>query len=703
MQIVYLPGAVQAEKGDNSLTLPITQHCSKRKPFLQTRKFTCKDKTLMTTSNNVQALPSQTMNFSVANPTPSSNLSLTKSQGAGFRSQYSTWSLMENAGFMQFNLQLSTPVRVAWSMTVCAALVDGKANNPISISVNGFPFIPDYVDQDPNFHTLNWAIPPSLLKAGDNLITVTLLSAASSQFFIQSVTVGATSLTRNNAWNNGGSFQNTDLLWYAKAVGAMMSRSLDDPTSWWFFAAMHGQYIVNDDDPNTPAPTGFPNWADIPPVPLVPTSPLPSNALIAQYWDQCQHAGWFFPPWHRGYLYALENILNIIVQQLGGPANWALPYWNYLDADTIELTMPPAFAQAQLPDSTPNPLFITARYGIQGNGKIYIDPSVVNQLCQQDTAYTDAYGGGNTEGFARFGSSAGNLEKNPHNKVHVEVGGQASQSLWGLMADPGLAALDPIFYLHHANIDRLWASWNQTGNVNPTDTDWLEGPNDSDPRGNRRPFYMPNPDGSAWLYYPSMVNTLDQLNYLYQDLGAQSSATRSTLMTTRLRTLSKPPTLAATTIMQNKDTPELFGASNQKISLGAAATQVNVRLDSTPKQTLLKSLESASSHQLPDDVYLVLEGIKGSMDAAIYKVIVNNIDAGHFSLFGIRKATLQTGHHAGAGLTVKLNISTIADQLHLAGDVPDNLDIKIEPQGSIHADGPICTIDRISVYRLANQ
>ncbi|MBC3875139.1 tyrosinase family protein [Undibacterium flavidum] len=657
----------------------------------------------MNTSSNVQALPSQTINFSVANPTPSANLSLAKSQGAGFRSQYSTWSLTESTGFMQFNLQLSTPVRVAWSMVVCAALVDGEANNPISINVNGFSFIPDYVDQDPNFHTINWTIPPSLLNAGDNAITVTLLDSASSQFFIQSVTVAATSLTRSNAWNNDGSFQNTDLLWYAKGVGAMMSRSLDDPTSWWFFAAIHGQYIVDNDDPGTPAPSGFPNWADIPPVPAVPTSPLPSNTLIAQYWDQCQHAGWFFPPWHRGYLYALENILSIIIQQQGGPANWALPYWNYLDTNTNELNMPPAFSQTQLPDSTPNPLFVTARYGIEGNGKIYIDPTVVNQSCQQDTVYTDAYGGGDTEGFAHFGSSTGDLEQNPHNMVHVEVGGQVSQTLWGLMSDPGLAGLDPIFYLHHSNIDRLWASWNQADNVNPTDSDWLEGPNDSDPRGNRRPFYMPNPNGSAWLYYPSMVNTISQLDYSYQDLNAQTSVTAPNLMQTRLRTLSKTSTLAAPTLMQNKDTPELFGASNQKISLGTAATQVSVKLDNTPKQTLLKSLASVSANQLPDDVYLALEGIKGEMDAAIYKVIVNNIDAGHFSLFGVRKATLQTGHHAGAGLTVKLNISAIADQLHLVGDLLDSLDIKIEPQGSLQSDGETCTIDRISVYRLANK
>ena len=64
-------------------------------------------------------------------------------------------------------------------------------------------------------------------------------------------------LMRNNAWNSGGDFSNPDLLWYAKGVGQMMGRALDDPASWWFFAAIHGEYV----DPNTPwypSPPAFP-------------------------------------------------------------------------------------------------------------------------------------------------------------------------------------------------------------------------------------------------------------------------------------------------------------------------------------------------------------------------------------------------------------------------------------------------------------
>ncbi len=54
--------------------------------------------------------------------------------------------------------------------------------------------------------------------------------------------------TRSNAWNGGGTFNNKDLYWYAIGVRAMMARALDDPASWWFFAAIHGEYVTPDND-----------------------------------------------------------------------------------------------------------------------------------------------------------------------------------------------------------------------------------------------------------------------------------------------------------------------------------------------------------------------------------------------------------------------------------------------------------------------
>src|SRR5215469_7499371 len=107
--------------------------------------------------------------------------------------------------------------------------------------------------------------------------------------------------TRTNAWNNQGTFENDHLHWYAIGVRAMMARALGDSASWWFFAAIHGEYVTPEN-----SQTQFPGWAFIPGAPKVPTTPLPSSKDIVTYWNQCQHQSWFFAPWHRGYLLALE-------------------------------------------------------------------------------------------------------------------------------------------------------------------------------------------------------------------------------------------------------------------------------------------------------------------------------------------------------------------------------------------------------------
>lgn len=45
------------------------------------------------------------------------------------------------------------------------------------------------------------------------------------------------------------------------------------------------------------------------------------------------------------------------------------------------------------------------------------------------------------------------------------------------MADPYLAGVDPIFWLHHCNVDRLWEAWmNTSGKTMVRDQRWLDGP-----------------------------------------------------------------------------------------------------------------------------------------------------------------------------------------------------------------------------------
>jgi tyrosinase len=61
--------------------------------------------------------------------------------------------------------------------------------------------------------------------------------------------------------------------------------------------------------------------------------------------------------------------------------------------------------------------------------------------------------------YIRFCSA---IDQNPHGAVHVDVGTPTN------MGTVPTAAQDPVFWVHHCEIDRLWESWNRHGNKSNT-------------------------------------------------------------------------------------------------------------------------------------------------------------------------------------------------------------------------------------------
>jgi tyrosinase len=513
--------------------------------------------------------------------------------------------------------------------------------------------------------------------------------------------------TRSNAWNNGGTFDNPDLLLYAKGVGAMQARELSDPTSWWFFAAIHGEYISK---------TSFPGWGFLLSPPSVPTSPLPSQSDQDLYWDQCQHQTWYFLPWHRGYLLALEAQIRTDVINLGGPSTWALPYWNYFGPGD-EFNIPPAFTQETLPDGSPNPLFVKARYGPDGDGNIFIPMPPVNQDSMSDDQYTGTdivpeFGGPET-GFWHGGGTSGDLENNPHNLVHVFVGGfpqvgNPTPQNYGLMSDPGTAGLDPIFYLHHANIDRMWAEWNvNPSNTNPTDPNWLNGPAAS----GEREFVMPWPGGGPWVYTPEQMSSLDQLNYTYDGLQAPAPAPAESPLARRLTRLGATAAKAQEGVaVASKKNVELVGANQEALAITGSGARTTVTLDTDVRRKVSASLAAASEAAPPDRIFLNLENVRGTHDASVLDVYINLPEganpsahpehlAGSVGLFGLRRASLMDDKHGGEGLNFSLEITKIVDALHLGNELDvDSLQVRIVPHRPVPEQADI-TVGRISIYR----
>jgi tyrosinase len=421
-------------------------------------------------------------------------------------------------------------------------------------------------------------------------------------------------------------------------------------------------------------------------------------------------------PWHRGYLLAVEAMVRDAVVKLGGPADWALPYWNYFKPNENQL--PAAFASADWPDgSGDNPLFVPQRYGPNNDGNVNVPMDQVNLNELGDPDFTgDANGGspgfgGVDTGFSHGGQIHGGIETQPHDQVHVLIGGGDPESnLPGLMSDPDTAGLDPIFWLHHANIDRLWEVWRQnpTTDVDPSDPNWINGP----PAVGDPAFTMPMPGGVSWTYTPGDLSDLSKLNYNYDDVSPPAGTPQ---LATRLQRLGVNMATAApvrSTAMAGPKTVELLGANAQSLRVSGTEARTSLTLDAAVKSKVTTSLESAAAatRPAPDRIFLNLENVRGANDATAFNVYINvpegddpakhpELKAGTIALFGVRKATMADAKHAGDGLTFVLEITHVIDTLHLAGALNvSQLNVRLVPVNPVPEAAQI-SIGRISVFR----
>src|SRR5262245_40267416 len=215
--------------------------------------------------------------------------------------------------------------------------------------------------------------------------------------------------TRRDAWKLPR--WDDTFLWYARAIREMQTRPATDPKSWAYQAAIHD--FAAGSTPSTP--------------------PFPSSSEQSRFWRQCQHFCWFFLPWHRMYLLHFERIVADAIEQLGGPPNWALPYWNYGDVDNADARrLPPEFSAQTMPDGSANPLRVEER-DAGNNGELVGEPEDADacpalrktQFVSQGVGGDPGFGGGQS-GFNHgggFGRIAGELERVPHGAIHVAVGG----------------------------------------------------------------------------------------------------------------------------------------------------------------------------------------------------------------------------------------------------------------------------------------
>jgi hypothetical protein len=157
-----------------------------------------------------------------------------------------------------------------------------------------------------------------------------------------------------------------------------------------------------------------------------------SNPNETATWCKCQHGTVQFLTWHRMYLYYLEQVL----QAASGDPNLRLPFYDY----ETNGQMPVSYREG-----TPatNPLRIDNRLTSLNNGTSALSAAV--------TSTTAAMNNTTYNGFN------GSLEQTPHGSVHCAIAVGSCPT--GYMGAVPAAGNDPIFYSHHANIDRLYECW----------------------------------------------------------------------------------------------------------------------------------------------------------------------------------------------------------------------------------------------------
>ena len=158
-----------------------------------------------------------------------------------------------------------------------------------------------------------------------------------------------------------------------------------------------------------------------------------------------------FLPWHRAYLLDLERELQAFDPSV------ALPYWRFDQAAPNLFTndfIGVSDSLGTVHFSATNPLQFWKTDGVQG---------VNRRPLNGWTPTTQAAPGARTETqtFALGTQYPGfrTMEGNPHGTAHTVWGGSISSI--------PTAAKDPLFFLLHCNVDRLWAKWQrQNGRFN---------------------------------------------------------------------------------------------------------------------------------------------------------------------------------------------------------------------------------------------
>ncbi|XP_074365416.1 polyphenol oxidase, chloroplastic-like [Apium graveolens] len=323
------------------------------------------------------------------------------------------------------------------------------------------------------------------------------------------------------------------------------------------------------------------------------------------------HFSWLFFPFHRWYLYFYEKILGKLI----GDPTFAIPYWNWDSPDGMPI--PDMFADRSSPlydklrdDNHQPPLKIDLNYSKSnpspvGNELIEANYRVMYTQMVSSSKTPELFFGGAYRGGEPQVKAAGALENQPHTQLHIWTG-DPEQKYGEDMGRFFSAGRDPLFYSHHANVDRMWNIWKTLPGKNRKDIedpDWLD---------------------SAFLFYDEneklvRVKIRDcvdtkKMGYVYQDVPLPWLGARKPPKKGKGKGLGKKSGVANAAEM-----PQVFPNANQVFPKV---------LDGLLKVTIPRPKKSRSQEEKEDEEeILVIDGIEYDGDEYIkFDVFLNDED-----------------------------------------------------------------------------
>ncbi len=149
-----------------------------------------------------------------------------------------------------------------------------------------------------------------------------------------------------------------------------------------------------------------------------------------------------FLPWHRAYLLDIERELQSI------DASVALPYWRF------DEPAPNVFNRAFM--GVPNPVSGWLEFAPANPLRLWSTDGQPGILRRPDfdpaTEAADVLSEEDTLNLGRSYTAFVEMERDPHGDAHTSFSE-------GFINSIPSAARDPLFFMLHANVDRLWAKW----------------------------------------------------------------------------------------------------------------------------------------------------------------------------------------------------------------------------------------------------